>query len=277
MQAGRMHSAPHHQHVFDGPAQRWARTEGEPHLVNLEAEAAHGLPELQNIVRREGQRIRDAAPRRSRGFTSFTENWLLPCLGFAALVLSAMLLSPPAWFGDTLEYRYETGGRTEFSTLNYGNVDDRLVISLVCAALAGILLVVYLIMSATRGRWTYSTQGVGVFAVLAGAVNVMYLTVNVSDGFDALRPALWAHAVVLVIAVLIAVLAFSLAGRGRHSGAAEWFARLPPEHQRAIMIDRDAAARILADRNVIRQGRARWAARQKFGAVTARVNRQSEP
>lgn len=250
-----------------GPAQRWASSGHNPQLEQLEWHAAQGITALQNELLREGRRI-DHPKGPGRKALRVLEDWLMPMIGGAALLFCIYMVSPSAWFGDTVGYVSQFGVHTDVETVNAANETSRFVLALVCGLLAGALAILNCVLCGIARSWRVASYvSFGAFSVFS-TINVIYLAVNVMDGYEKLTPALWIFIALSVMFIVFTLIAYLNWSRGRHHRAGEVFATLDPAHRQALLFDRNAALGILVQRGTLDDPQAQRMAKRPFGRIT---------
>ena len=248
-----------------------------PQLADVEREAARGIPEVVHALAVENlpKGSRDSAFRKG-GFAHILEEWLFPCVGLAALIFSALMVAPTAWFGRTLSYTNGSGSNYEFDTVNFTNVGSRLTIALLCAIVGLILVVTNTVVRSVQRHWRLASQALAVTVTTGAIINVVFLAINIYDGFGELMIAMWAYLALVVGGLIMSILSFTGYRRGRIRAVESLFARLPQEQQRAILADRARALDVLVQRDIARHQEADRVSKLPFGRYTGRVNAKRE-
>lgn len=248
-----------------------------PQLGDVEREAARGIPELSRALASENlPRNSSAGAFRKGGFAHILEEWLFPCVGLAALIFSAIMVAPASWFGRTLTYRYESGADFEFETVNFTNVGSRLTIALLCAIVGLILVVTNTVVRSIQRHWRLASQALAVMVTIGAIINVVFLAINIYDGFGEFMIPMWVYLALVVGGLVMSILSFTGYRRGRIRAVESLFARLPQEQQRAILTDRARALDVLVQRDIARHQEAERVSKLPFGRYTGTVNAQRE-
>ena len=281
----------------------WATRDPAPDPAETEVYAAQrNLDIVSTMMGYADEAEQPRSRAQSRGFAYMLEEWILPAVGAAALLVGVILLSPSTIYGDSIGWRTSHGATFDIDTVNFSNLDGRILTAIICSLIGFVLLtgnwIAHLISKNTRG----DTVAASVIMMLSAAVGLLYIWLLGREGYDG-----FAVPVGVMIGIVVAgsanIVLFYVHKRARKAQEGDdalpepqrqarandrlqvqrlaeaqvQFRQLPPERQHEIMADRAQAVQMLTQRGILHPQIEHELPRLGFGELTSALNAQSSP
>lgn len=279
----------------------WATRDPAPDPAEIEAYAAQRNLDIVSVMlgyeASDAEKQQEQQRRKGKGgFAYVLEEWLLPAVGAAALLFGVVLLGPSTIFGDSFGWYSNNRSTWEIDTVNYTNLDGRILTAII-SSLIGFALLVGNIVSqlVTKKMRGESSAAAAIMMVIAG-VGLVYIWLLTREGFDGFAIPALVYCGVIAAGIVTIIIYYAQGGhrRGRNelqpkkdtnsanrqsvqaqrlAQAEAQFAQLPHARQQEILADRAQAVQVLTQRGVLHPQVAQNLPNFRFGQLTQAMSR----
>ena len=283
----------------------WATREPQPDPAEIEVYAAQrNLDIVDTLMGYSKSDPASAHHGKSRkSFAYVLEEYVLPAVGGAALVVGLIMLSPSSIWGDSITYWGSSGKSFEVDTVDYSNLDSRIMLATIIS-LVGLVLLAGNAIARALTKGARSESAVISWLMMAVSVgSIVYIVVLGNEGFDGFTVPLITH-VGVIIAGIANIVIYRVnrrrkkaqgaadaqqsehAGRSsqphkhgaqRYATATAQFNKLAPQRQQEILADRAQAVHVLVSRGMLHPQVEQDLSHLRFGELTAALSAARTP